>query len=90
LHNVAENQLEPDFVLGDIGEATRWGWSDWFGPARTIFGRALAFAKSTSSAKQQILGQRTCDRTWPTLHRTVVCGTSLVFCAAPHGLPRAH
>ena len=80
LHNVAENQLEPDFVLGDIGEATRWGWSDWFGPARTTFWHGpLGICEIDQFCEgSRFLANELANRTWPTLHRTVVCGTSLV------------
>jgi 3-phosphoglycerate kinase len=37
LLNVAENEIEPDQIIADIGTVTRWSWSDWFGPSRTIF-----------------------------------------------------
>jgi phosphoglycerate kinase len=80
VHNVAENQLEPDFVIGDIGEATRWGWSDWFGPARTIFWHGpLGICEIDEFCEgSRFLANELANRTWPTLHRIVVSGTSLI------------
>jgi phosphoglycerate kinase len=80
LRNVSENQLEPDFVVGDIGEATRWAWSDWFGPARTIFWHGpLGICEIDQFCESsKFLANAIANRTWPMLHRTVVCGTSLV------------
>src|SRR6266850_3899514 len=37
LLNVTENEIGPDRIIADIGKVTRWSWSDWFGPSRTIF-----------------------------------------------------
>jgi phosphoglycerate kinase len=34
---ITEAGIQPDHVIGDIGEVTRWRWKDTFGLARTIF-----------------------------------------------------
>ncbi|HEX7230803.1 MAG TPA: phosphoglycerate kinase [Candidatus Binatia bacterium] len=80
LQNLAENQLQSDFVIGDIGEATRWGWSDWLGPARTIFWHGpLGICEIDQFCQgSKFLANAVANRTWPTVHRTVVCGASLV------------
>jgi phosphoglycerate kinase len=80
LQNVAEDRLDADFVIGDIGKATHWSWSDWFGPARTIFWHGpLGICEIDQFCESsKFLANAIANRTWPMLHRTVVCGTSLV------------
>ncbi len=80
LQNVGENEIEPDHIICDVGKATRWAWSDWFPPARTIFWHGPVgiseidlFCEGT-----EFLANEVANRTWPTVHRTVVSGTSLV------------
>jgi phosphoglycerate kinase len=89
LHNVAENELQADFVIGDIGEATRWGWSDWFGSARTIFWHGpLGICEIDQLCESsRFLANELANRTWPTLHRSVVCGTSLISALRRIGFP---
>jgi phosphoglycerate kinase len=89
LQNVGENEIEPDHIICDVGKATRWAWSDWFGPARTIFWHGPVgiseidlFCEGT-----RFLANEVANRTWPTAQRTVVCGTSLVAALRRIGFP---
>jgi phosphoglycerate kinase len=80
LQNVPENKIGDDQIICDIGKATRWSWSDWFGPARTIFwhGPVGISEIDVFCEGSRFLAGELANRTWPTVHRTVVCGTSLV------------
>jgi phosphoglycerate kinase len=89
LQNVGENEIEPDHIICDVGKATRWAWSDWFPPARTIFWHGPVgipeidlFCEGT-----EFLANEIANRTWPTVHRTVVSGTSLVAALRRIGFP---
>jgi hypothetical protein len=89
LQNVREDELSPDQIICDIGTATRWSWSDWFGPARTIFWHGPlgiaeidAFCEGTRFVAREIA-----NRTWPELHRTVVCGSTLFAALHRTGFP---
>ena len=89
LKNVAENELRSDQIICDIGKATRWGWSDWFGPARTIFwhGPLGVCGIDLFCEGSRFLATELANRTWPELHRIVVCGTSLVGSLRRIGFP---
>jgi phosphoglycerate kinase len=89
LLNVSENEIGPDHIICDIGKATRWSWSDWFGPSRTLFWHGPVgisevdlFCEGT-----RFLATEMVNRTWPTLHRIVVCGSSLVAALRRTGFP---
>jgi phosphoglycerate kinase len=89
LLNVAESDLGPDHIICDIGKATRWGWSDWLGPSRTLFWHGPVgiseidlFCEGT-----RFLATEMVNRTWSTLHRIVVCGSSLVAALRRTGFP---
>jgi nucleotide-binding universal stress UspA family protein len=89
LQNVAENEIEPDQIICDIGKATRWSWSDWFGPAKTIFWHGPVGVSEIDlfCEGSRFLATEIASRTWPTVHRTVVCGTSLVTALRRTGFP---
>lgn len=81
IENIAEKDLSRrDLVLCDIGEATRWSWSDWFGPARTIFWHGPVGISEIDlfCAGSRFLARELAGRTWPTVHRVVICGASLL------------
>jgi phosphoglycerate kinase len=80
VRNVSESEISQEHVIADIGTATRWAWSDRFGPARTIFWHGpMGFCEiSLFCEGSRFLANQLAERTWPTLHRTLVCGASLV------------
>jgi phosphoglycerate kinase len=80
VENVAEDRLETDHVVCDIGKATRWSWSDSLGSTRTIFWHGpLGITEIDLFCEgSRFLANEMAIRTWPALHRSVVCGTSLV------------
>jgi phosphoglycerate kinase len=89
LQNVGEQEIEPDQVICDIGKATRWSWSDWFGASKTIFWHGPVgisevdlFCEGT-----RFLATELANRTWPTVHRRVVCGSRLVAALRRIGFP---
>ena len=88
LQNVAENEIDADHVICDIGKATRWSWSDWFPTARTIFWHGpLGICEIEDFCEgSRFLANELANRTWPTLHRAVVCGGSLVAALRRGGL----
>jgi phosphoglycerate kinase len=89
LLNVAENEIGPDQIIADIGKVTRWSWSDWFGPSRTILWHGPVGISEIDlfCEGSRFLANEVANRTWPTLHRTVVCGTSLVAALRRIGFP---
>jgi len=89
LQNVAENEIQSDQIICDIGKATRWSWSDCFGPARTIFwhGPVGVCEIDLFCEGSRFLATEIANRTWPALHRTVVCGASLVNSLRRIGFP---
>jgi phosphoglycerate kinase len=80
LRNVPENKLDPDLVIADIGTATRWAWSDWFGAARTIFWHGPMGISNIDlfCEGSRFLATELANRTWPTVHRTTVAGSALL------------
>lgn len=80
VRNVSESDLADGQVITDIGTATRWAWSDRLGPARTIFwhGPMGVCEISLFCAGTRFLANALAERTWPTLHRALLCGASLV------------
>jgi phosphoglycerate kinase len=80
VRNVSESDLAEGQVITDIGTAARWAWSDRFGPARTIFwhGPMGVGEINLFCAGSRFLATALAERTWPTLHRALVCGASLV------------
>jgi phosphoglycerate kinase len=89
LLNVGEKEIEPDQIICDIGKATRWAWSDWFSASKTIFWHGPVgiseidlFCDGT-----RFLATELANRTWPTVHRRVVCGSSLVSALRRIGFP---
>jgi phosphoglycerate kinase len=80
LQNVKKDELTPDQVICDIGTVTRWTWGDSFGPARTIFWHGpLGISEIDLFGEgTRFLAAGFANRTWPTLHRSVVSGESLV------------
>jgi phosphoglycerate kinase len=80
VRNVSESDLADGQVVTDIGTATRWAWSDRFGPARTIFwhGPMGVCEIALFCAGSRFLASALAERTWPTLHRALLCGASLV------------
>ena len=80
VRNVTESELAEGQVIADIGTATRWSWSDRFGAARTIFWHGpLGICEfELFCAGSRFLATALADRTWPMLHRILVCGASLV------------
>jgi nucleotide-binding universal stress UspA family protein len=90
LKNVSERDINRDLVLCDIGEATRWGWSDWFGPARTIFWHGPVGISEIDlfCAGSRFLARELTNRTWPTVHRVVICGDSLLAALQRPGFPQ--
>jgi phosphoglycerate kinase len=89
LQNVAENEISSDQIICDIGKATRWSWSDWFGPARTIFWHGPVGISEIDlfCEGSRFLATELANRTWPELHHIVVCGTSLVGSLRRIGFP---
>ena len=89
LLNVTENEIGPDRIIADIGKVTRWSWSDWFGPSRTIFWHGPVGISEIDlfCEGSRFLATEVANRTWPTVHRTVVCGTSLVAALRRIGFP---
>jgi hypothetical protein len=89
LHNVAANNIAPSHIIADIGVATRWSWSDHFGPARTIFWHGpLGICEIERFCEgTRFLATELANRTWPGTHRRVVCGTSLVASLRRIGFP---
>jgi phosphoglycerate kinase len=89
LLNVGERQIKPDQIICDLGKATRWSWSDWFGASKTIFWHGPVgiceiglFCEGT-----RFLATELANRTWPTVHRRVICGASLVAALHRIGFP---
>ena len=80
IKNLGENDINRDLVLCDIGAATRWSWSDCFGPARTIFwhGPVGICEIDPFCTGSCFLAEALANRTWPALHRVLVCGGSLL------------
>ena len=80
LRNLRESDLVDGQVITDIGTATRWAWSDRFGPARTIFwhGPMGVCEIILFCAGSRFLATTLAERTWPMLHRALLCGASLV------------
>jgi phosphoglycerate kinase len=89
LKNVTENELGTDQIICDIGTATRWSWSDGFGPARTIFwhGPVGICEIDLFCEGSRFFATELAKRTWPTVHRTVVCGRSLISGLRRVGFP---
>jgi phosphoglycerate kinase len=89
LQNVAEKEIQSDQIICDIGKGTRWSWSDGFGPARTIFwhGPLGVCEIDLFCEGSRFLATEIANRTWPALHRTVVCGASLVGSLRRIGFP---
>ena len=88
IKNVAENNLSRDLVLCDIGETTRWSWSDWFGPARTIFWHGPVGISEIDlfCDGSRFIAKELASRTWPTVHRVVICGGGLLTALRRTGL----
>jgi phosphoglycerate kinase len=89
LQNVREDEITADQILCDIGRATRWSWSDGFGPARTIFwhGPVGVCEIDLFCEGSRFLAAALAQRTSPALHPTVVCGTSLATALRRIGFP---
>lgn len=89
VQNVGEKELDSEHVVCDLGKATRWSWSDYFGPARTIFWHGPVGVSEIDlfCEGSRFLANAIAERTWPTLHRKVVCGTSLVAALRRIGFP---
>ena len=80
LQNVPENKVGAEQIICDIGKATRWSWSDWLAPARTIFWHGpLGVSEIDLFCEgSRFLATELANRTWSTVHRKVVCGASLL------------
>jgi phosphoglycerate kinase len=80
LKNVTENELGTEQVICDIGTLTRRSWSDRFGPARTIFWHGPVGISEIDlfCEGSRFLARELARRMWPVVHRTVVCGRSLL------------
>jgi phosphoglycerate kinase len=89
VQNVAEDKIAPDQIICDIGETTRWAWSDCLSPARTIFWHGpLGICEIDLFCEgSRFLATELAERTWPSLHRRVVCGSSLVAALRRIGFP---
>jgi phosphoglycerate kinase len=89
LLNVGENEIEPDQIICDVGKATRWSWSDWFAASKTIFwhGPVGICEIDLFCAGTRFLASELANRTWLTVHRRVVCGSSLVSALHRIGFP---
>ena len=80
LQNVPENKVGAEQIICDVGKATRWSWSDWLAPARTIFWHGPLGVSEIDLLCEgsRFLATELANRTWPTVHRKVVCGASLL------------
>jgi len=89
VQNVGQDTIAPEQIICDVGAATRWAWSDYFGRARTIFwhGPLGVCEIDLFCAGTRFLATQLAERTWPTVHRKVVCGTSLVTALRRIGFP---
>jgi phosphoglycerate kinase len=87
--NVTEDKIASDQIICDIGENTRWAWSDCLSPARTIFWHGpLGICEIDLFCEgSRFLATELGERTWPSLHRRVVCGSSLVASLRRIGFP---
>jgi 3-phosphoglycerate kinase/nucleotide-binding universal stress UspA family protein len=84
-----ESRIGPSEVACDIGIRTRSAWSERLSPARTIFWHGplgICELPLLQSGSLFIAEQIAC-RTWSTLHRTIVCGESLVRTIRGSALP---
>jgi phosphoglycerate kinase len=76
----AGSQIASCQIAGDIGLSTRWAWSEKLGPARTMLwhGPLGVCELPPLCAGTLFFAEQVASRTWPSMHRTVVCGESLV------------
>jgi phosphoglycerate kinase len=77
-------------IAGDIGIDTLRRWSEQLGSARTVLWHGpLGLCEFPGFAGGTLFfGGQVAERTWPSVHRTVVCGESLTGVLAWSGFPR--
>jgi phosphoglycerate kinase len=79
LQNVRREEIQPEQIICDIGDITRWGWSDSCGQARTIFwhGPLGICELEPFTEGTRVLAMELVSRTWPGMHKSMICGSSL-------------
>lgn len=79
LQNVRREEVQPEQIICDIGDITRWSWSDSFGQAKTIFWHGpLGICELEPFAEgTRVLATELVTRTPPDMHQRVICGSSL-------------
>jgi len=89
LRNVKEDELKTEHTICDIGSVTRWNWSDLLGHVRRVFWHGPlgiceidVFCQGSQFLASQLIG-----RTWPEVHRTIICGQSLTAALRRTGFP---
>ncbi|HWP42903.1 MAG TPA: phosphoglycerate kinase [Blastocatellia bacterium] len=77
---VDQDEVRHDRIICDIGEKTRWAWSDYFSFANTIFWHGpLGICELEPFASgTRFLAGKLAERAWPGTRRIVVCGRSIV------------
>src|SRR5262249_33859720 len=78
--NVTEHELTQDQIICDIGTVTQWSWSDLFAHVRRIFWHGPVGISEIDifCEGSRFLASQLVSRTWPAVHRRVVCGQSLI------------
>jgi phosphoglycerate kinase len=78
--NVAEEQLQADHVICDIGEVARWHWIEFFGHVRRIFWHGPLGISEIDTFREGslFLAEKLTGLAWPGIYRIVVCGRNLV------------
>jgi phosphoglycerate kinase len=83
--NVDADELSNDLALCDIGQRTRWSWSEQFGMAKTIFWHGPLgicelepFTEGTRFLAIEFINRTSSGRQCVTLIRGVICGSSLL------------
>jgi phosphoglycerate kinase len=88
LQNVKKDELQSDQMICDIGNVTRWSWSDSFASAKTIFWHGPLGICELEPFTQgtRFLATEFVRRAWPGAYRSVACGSSLMVSLRQMGI----
>jgi nucleotide-binding universal stress UspA family protein len=80
LRNVTEDELQADHVICDIGTITRWSWSNLFPHVNRVFWHGpLGISEIDLFCEgSRFLASQLVSRSWPGVHRALLCGQSLI------------
>jgi phosphoglycerate kinase len=89
---VKKEDLRPNQVICDIGDITRWAWRESLRPARTVCWHGPLGICEFEPFREgtRFLATEFNNRTWPDLHRSVMCGSRLTASLREMGIATEH